>query len=147
MLTLVNEGTDVRRPEGIDERRHLLLPMSDIILAAEGHVLPAEDDVKQILRFVRAWDRAEPLVIHCFAGVSRSTAAAFIAACVLREDRCEFEIARELRARSLTATPNKLLVEIADRLLGRQGRMVEAVEAIGRGEECFEAEPFVIDLS
>jgi predicted protein tyrosine phosphatase len=147
LLTLINDGTQVGRPDAIDQHRHLFVAMSDIVLAEDGHILPAEQHVEAILAFVRQWDRSEPIVIHCFAGVSRSTAAAYIAACALSESRCELEIARELRARSPTATPNRLLVEIADRLLGRDGRMIEAVAAIGRGEECFEAKPFALELA
>lgn len=147
MVTLINDGTAVERPTEIEESRHLFVTMSDIILASEGHILPAETHVATLLDFVKQWDRAEPMVIHCFAGVSRSTAAAYITACALCEDRCEFEIAKELRSRSVTATPNRLLVEIADRMLGREGRMVEAIDAIGRGEDCFEGHPFAIDLA
>ncbi len=147
LVTLINSGTEVPRPREIAEGRHLFVAMSDIVLAEDGHILPGESHVADLLDFVRRWDRNQPLVIHCYAGVSRSTAAAYIAACALREDRCEYDIARELRARSPTATPNRLLVEIADRLLERDGRMVEAVAAIGRGAECFEGVPFALDLA
>ena len=146
MLTLINEGTDVSRPNEIEASRHLFLPMSDIVMAADGHILPAEAHVEQILAFVQAWDRTQPLVIHCYAGVSRSTAAAFIAACALAPKRSEHEIARALRERSPTATPNAMLVQIADRMLGRDGRMIEAVASIGRGQECLEGVPFALDL-
>jgi predicted protein tyrosine phosphatase len=146
MVTLINDGTHVPRPRAIDQNRHLFVAMSDIVLAEDGHILPAELHVEALLEFVRGWDRSEPILIHCYAGVSRSTAAAYIAACALCEERCEFEIARELRAKSPTATPNRLLIQIADRLLRRDGRMIEAVASIGRGEECFEATPFALDV-
>ncbi len=100
-----------------------------------------------MLAFVRAWDRAEPMVIHCFAGVSRSTAAAFIAACALKPERDEFAIARAIREASPTATPNARLVALADEALGRKGRMNDAIVRIGRGEECFEGTPFVLELA
>lgn len=146
LLTLINEGTPVPRPREIDEASHLFVAMSDIVMAEDGHVLPAQAHVEQMLEFVRRWDGEHPLVIHCFAGVSRSTAAAFITACALDENRAELDIAHDLRRRSPTATPNRLMIEIADRLLGRNGRMVEAVKAIGRGRDCYEGEPFAIDL-
>ena len=60
------------------------------------------------------------MLIHCFAGVSRSTAAAFIAACALAPNRDEATIARALRAASPTATPNARLVALADAALGRR---------------------------
>ncbi len=73
-------------------------------------------------------------------------AAAFIGACTLAPHRKEAEIAEALRAASPTASPNLLIVEHADRLLGREGRMVEAVRAIGRGAECMEGVPFAVEL-
>jgi predicted protein tyrosine phosphatase len=85
-------------------------------------------------------------VIHCFAGVSRSTAAAYVAACALKPDGDEFAIAKALRAASPTASPNSRLVALADDALGRRGRMSEAIAAIGRGEACFEGTPFTLEL-
>lgn len=146
MVTLINKGTEVTRPREIAESRHLFVAMSDIVLEIEGEILPADNHVETMLDFVRRWDRTDPMVIHCFAGVSRSTAAAFIAACALDENRPEREIAAEIRTRSPTATPNRLMVQIADRLLGRDGRMVAAVDAIGRGRDCYEGEPFALDI-
>jgi predicted protein tyrosine phosphatase len=99
------------------------------------------------LRFVHSWDRAAPMLIHCFAGVSRSTAAAYIAACALAPERDELEIARALRAASPTASPNAHLVALADDALGRGGRMKKAIAEIGRGEECSEGVPFTLELN
>jgi predicted protein tyrosine phosphatase len=79
--------------------------------------------------------------------VSRSTAAAFIAACALAPERDELVIARAIRAASPTATPNGRLVALADEALGRKGRMISAIETIGRGEDCFEGTPFVLELA
>jgi predicted protein tyrosine phosphatase len=87
------------------------------------------------------------MVIHCYAGVSRSTAAAFIAACALAPNRDEFVVARTLRAASPTATPNARMVALADLALGRNGRMNEAIAEIGRGETCFEGTPFTLELA
>ena len=147
MVTLISAGTEVVRPREIEETRHLYVAMSDIVLAMDGEILPDDSHVAEVVAFVRQWDRSAPLVIHCYAGVSRSTAAAFIAACVIDETRSELGIAREIRARSPTATPNALMVKIADRLLERDGRMVEAVRSIGRGADCCEGVPFSLDLA
>jgi predicted protein tyrosine phosphatase len=59
----------------------------------------------------------------------------------------EFEIARKWRYLSPSATPNKRLVERADALLSRQGRMVRATESIGRGADCFEGEVFGMETA
>ncbi len=55
-------------------------------------------------------------------------------------------IAQALRRASPTATPNIRIVSLADRLLGRDGRMVAAIETIGRGCLAEEAAPFRLDL-
>lgn len=146
VLTLLDNGTPMIRPAGVEAGNHLVLPLSDISAALEGHTLASETHVEQILSFVRRWDQASPLLIHCWAGVSRSTAAAFIAACSLRPGRHEAEIAWEVRAKSPTATPNARLVAVADALLRRQGRMIEAIESIGRGADCAEGTPFALEL-
>jgi predicted protein tyrosine phosphatase len=144
ILTLLNVGTKMVRPASVEERMHLFLGMSDIIEAAEGHILPGEDHLSQLLRFVRNWDQRTPLVIHCYAGVSRSTAAAFVTACMLAPERDEQEIAQTIRRLSPTATPNRRIVALADARLDRGGRMLAAVDAIGRGAECFEGVPFAL---
>ena len=146
LVTLINVNTLVERPPVIQEHHHLFLGMSDIVEPMPGETLPGEEHVSELLAFLRSWDRAEPLLIHCYAGVSRSTAAAFIAACALEPERPEDEIAARIRALSPTATPNAMLVAIADRLLSRQGRMSAAVAKIGRGVECFEGVPFALDM-
>jgi predicted protein tyrosine phosphatase len=86
------------------------------------------------------------MVVHCYAGISRSTAAAFVSVCVLNPQRDEMKIAVALRRASPTALPNIRIVRLADSLLERDGRMVTAIEAIGRGEPAGEAEPFRLDL-
>ena len=86
------------------------------------------------------------MVVHCYAGISRSTAAAYIGLCALRPDLDEFLLAERLRRAAPSATPNARLVAAADRLLGRRGRMSEAIAAIGRGVDAFEGTPFALPL-
>lgn len=146
VLTLVGAGTVVARPATIRAECHATVGVSDIAAPVDGHVLPGEVHVGRILDFVRAWPRERPMVMHCYAGISRSTAAAFIAACALRPDRDEAAIASALRSASPSATPNRLFVAIADTMLERQGRMVAAIERIGRGADAFEGAPFHLAL-
>ena len=147
VVTLINTGFVVERPASVTADRHLFLSVSDIIEPLDGHVMPAEEHVRTLLSFVRAWDRASPLVFHCWAGVSRSTAAAYITTCTLAPDRDEAEIAAALRLASPTATPNARFVALADDILGRQGRMVAAVHSIGRGADCMEGTPFMLKIN
>jgi predicted protein tyrosine phosphatase len=146
MVTLLSPGTAVVRPSAIAPERHLNLAVSDIVDHSPGQVLPDATHIDAFLDFVRDWDRKAPMLIHCFAGVSRSTASAFIAACTLAPHRDEHEIARALRAASPTATPNARFVALADARLGRSGRMREAIASIGRGEMCFEGNPFALEI-
>lgn len=146
VVTLIKDVSLVHRPATITAENHLLLDMDDITDHIEGYVAPAEEHVGDLLRFVRAWDRAAPLVVHCYAGISRSTAGAFVTACALNPRRNEIAIARALREASATATPNIRIVTLADRMLGRQGRMVAAIEAIGPGMAAYASEPFRLEL-
>jgi predicted protein tyrosine phosphatase len=146
LVTLINADTHVPRPAGIAPDRHLFVGLSDIIETTDCHILPADAHVARLVRFMRKWDRAAPVVVHCYAGVSRSTAAAYITYCALNPKACEYETAQRLRQMSPTATPNARLVALGDELLGRNGRMIDAIRAIGRGQDCFEGTPFAFDL-
>jgi len=146
VVTLIKDITLVHRPASIVPENHLLLDMDDISEHIEGYVVPAEAHVGELLRFVRAWPRQAPLVVHCFAGISRSTAGAFVTACALGPQRDEMLIARALRDASPTATPNRRIVALADRMLGRNGRMITAIEEIGPGMAAYASEPFRLDL-
>jgi predicted protein tyrosine phosphatase len=147
IVTLINDTHLVRRPECVAEHCHLVVAVGDIVEAAEGQVLPGAEHVEELLAFVRRWGRESPLVIHCYAGISRSTAAAFVSACALAPQRSEDEVAQALRQASPTATPNRRIVAVADDILGRRGRMVDAVARIGRGRDAFEGEPFALRLA
>jgi predicted protein tyrosine phosphatase len=146
VVTLLKDTDRVQRPRSIEPANHLILGLDDISMPMDGYIAPADDHVRRLLDFVRGWDRAKPMVVHCYAGISRSTAGAYVAACALNPRRDELTIARELRRASATATPNPLIVSLADRMLGRDGRMAAAIDAIGRGEMAYEAEPFRLDL-
>ena len=100
------------------------------------------EHIERVLNFVRGWDRSAPMVVHCYAGISRSTASAFAAACMLNPHRDEIEIARQIRARSPIASPNRLIVSLADKALGREGRMLRALDEMGPGSMTVEGRPF-----
>lgn len=146
VVTLIKDVSLVRRPEGITAENHLLLDMDDITCEMDGCIPPGEAHVEKLIDFVTRWERAAPIVVHCFAGISRSTAGAFIAACALNPRREEAAIARRIRDASPTAIPNIRLVTLADAMLGRQGRMVDAVRAIGPGLSAHEGVPFRLDI-
>jgi predicted protein tyrosine phosphatase len=146
VLTVMANVEQVARPDTILPANHLKVSMDDITEELEGFVAPSEHHVAQVLAFVRGWDRGAPLVVHCYAGISRSTASAFAAACALNPQRDELTIAQSIRAASPIASPNRLIVGLADKALGREGRMLRALDAIGPGNMLTEGQPFRIDL-
>ncbi len=147
VVTLLRDVDLIVRPRSIEPDNHLIVSVDDITCPMEGYTHPCEEHLRELLDFVQEWDRSAPLVVHCYAGISRSTAAAFSAACALNPEREEAAIAQALRRASPTATPNALIVSHADRLLGREGRMIAAIETIGRGRTASEGEPFRLDVS
>ena len=146
VVSLIGDEASVERPNAIIEENHLWLRLHDISSPLDGYIVPEEEHVSDLLQFVRRWDRCAPLVVHCYAGISRSTASAFASVCALNPNRDEESIALALRRASPTATPNIRIVSLADRLLGREGRMVAAIEMIGRGIMAAEGTPFRLEL-
>jgi predicted protein tyrosine phosphatase len=146
IVTLLRMIDRVHRPECVAIDNHLILGMDDIVEPIEGYTHPGEDHVARLIEFAQRWDRKAPMVIHCYAGISRSTAGAFVAACALNPGRSETKIAQAIRDGSATATPNIRIVTLADQLLGRRGRMIGAIQAIGAGRAAIEGDPFRLDL-
>jgi predicted protein tyrosine phosphatase len=146
VLTVMANVNQVQRPESVLPANHLRVQMDDITEQMQGFVAPNDSHIVQVLDFVRGWDRNAPLVVHCYAGISRSTASAFAAACMLNPQRDEVSIARQIRAASPIASPNRLIVMLADKALGREGRMLRALDEMGPGSMTAEGRPFRVDL-
>jgi predicted protein tyrosine phosphatase len=146
IVSLIGDEARLQRPAGVAPENHLWLRFHDISSPLDGCIMPGEQHVTELLDFVREWDRKAPLVVHCYMGISRSTASAFATVCALNPRRDEASIAQALRRASPTATPNVRIVSLADRILGRDGRMIAAIETIGRGVLTAEAAPFRLDL-
>jgi predicted protein tyrosine phosphatase len=137
-------GPETPHPVYTNIDNHLKLTFNDINADAPGLVSPSEQDAKRLISFVETWNQNDPLLIHCWAGISRSTASAFAAMCISRPQQDEMEIAQELRKASPSATPNRLITRQVDQILGRQGRMIAAVESIGRGANAYEGAAFIL---
>jgi predicted protein tyrosine phosphatase len=127
--------------------RHLCLEFHDIHFPTLDRVMPAATHIDRLLRFLNRWDPKDTLLIHCRAGIGRSTAAAFIAACYHNPKVDEQQIAAELTKASPNARPNKAFIRIADNAMTRKGRMLAAMENALRNAsfiDVSEAEPFQI---
>ena len=132
LVSLLSPEHMIETPAGFPVHRHLKLGVNDIVDPAAGTAPPGRAHIDALLEFSRGWDTRQPLLIHCWAGISRSMASAFTILCDrLGEDR-EIEIARAIRKRAPHAQPNRLLVHHADEALGRGGKMVAALNTMGQ---------------
>jgi predicted protein tyrosine phosphatase len=137
VVSLLDPGTPFPVVKEVGQR-HLRVEVHDIEEEMEGLDACCDARIKRVLEFVGGWDRAQPILIHCYAGLSRSTATAFITACVQNPKADEEAIAMALREASQHAAPNRRFIALADAELGRGGRMSRAIDRIGRGANWFE---------
>jgi predicted protein tyrosine phosphatase len=144
LVTLANSSVVVETPRQVIAGRHLRLVMNDICEPQLGLTSPQLRHIEDFVDFVVGWDQKAPLLIHCLAGISRSTAGCLIALCALNPHVAEADIARRLRAASATAMPNRLLVSLADEHLSRGGRLLAALDVMGPGQLQSEGIPFAM---
>lgn len=133
MVTLLSPEHMIETPAGVETAQHLRLSVNDVSDVIGSEMPPADYHVRQLIAFGRAWTAEAPMLIHCWAGVSRSMAAAYTLLCDRFDPGTERDIARALRYRAPHAWPNSLMVRLADDALEREGRMVQAINDIGRG--------------
>ena len=113
-------------PAGYSNVSHKLrLLFGDTETAEHG---ATESDVRCLIELAKElYGSAGKVLIHCEAGVSRSSAAGLILYTSLLGPGSEREaMERVLRQRPI-AKPNRRMVEIADHLLGRGGRLIEVL--------------------
>ncbi len=126
--------------EGFDPHFRATFRFNDAIEPEPGVVLPEKADVEKILAFGRrdAGDERH-LLIHCHAGISRSTAAMLMILAQAHPDETEDAVVGRLLKIRPQAWPNSRMVAFADEVLGREGRLIAAVTRIYVGR--LEAEP------
>jgi predicted protein tyrosine phosphatase len=143
VLSLISPDADA--PE-IRSAHHLVLRFNDISAPRDGLTAASLGDVESLIAFARSWHGTAPLLAHCWAGISRSTATAYIIACLHHAPGSEQSLAQTLRRIAPQATPNPLMIALADRILQRGGRMSQAIAEIGRGREAACGELFVLEV-
>ncbi len=88
---------------------------------------PDRNHVYRILLFSQGFTLEDRILIHCRAGISRSTAIACAIACQhlpLGEEKQAVEQIRSIRSLMM---PNFLIIRLADEILQRQGKLIAAV--------------------
>jgi predicted protein tyrosine phosphatase len=118
------------------EHRRTVLRFHDIIDPTPGQVLPQREDVEFILSFIDDLVAEEGrsadahVLIHCHAGISRSTAAMAMLLAKTYPQEDEASIVERLHAIREKAWPNARMIAFADEILGRGGRLSEAVRGL-----------------
>ncbi len=97
MITLLDPDSMIETPRELHPERHLKLGVNDIAEPAEGLIHPTAETVEAILKFGATWEPLDPMLVHCWAGISRSSATAFILACERNPETSERLIAEHLR--------------------------------------------------
>lgn len=127
IITLLSPAFMIETPEGFPPERHLRVSVSDVIEIQDGKVVPSGVHIAEIMDFARSWDGSAPMLVHCWAGVSRSMATAFTILCDRLGSGQEAAIAKYIRALAPHANPNRLIVRLGDAYLARNGAMIVAV--------------------
>lgn len=118
------------------EHAKLELRFHDVIEETPGYVAPQPEHVAQLLAFGRDL-LAEPpadahLLVHCHAGISRSTASMALILAEGLPDRSGREILEQVLHIRAKAWPNLRLIEMGDAMLGRNGDLIAAAHDVYR---------------
>lgn len=136
-VTHVLSILDPGHPEPADfaaygPHKRLTLRFDDIISLDQGTVLPERHHIEALLEFGKGLaasigDPLEHLLVHCHAGISRSTASMAILLAEARPEADEDSIFAHIRDIRAQAWPNSRMIGMADDLLGRDGRLLAAL--------------------
>lgn len=127
VISLLSEEEEAPNFPGVAPENRLLLHV-DRESCAESIKCAARERASAVIDFLKGWDGKGDILIHCNRGVSRSTAAAYIILCMMNPAADEAALMRTLRKAAPHADPCPLLVNYADDLLGRDGRMSDALD-------------------
>ncbi len=131
LISLVSPDEQPPTPIGFPAERHHRVPIHDISEPLDGHILPQPEHIEGLITVIEEWrGNGAPILVHCVAGISRSMAAALIAL-VQKAPGREMEAAERLRRNAPHAWPNRRMIALADELLGCDGRLIAAREAMG----------------
>ncbi len=108
-----------------------VLRFHDAIEGLPGQILPQRAHVEEILSFgaglkAAAEGAGAHLLVHCHAGISRSTAAMTTLLAQLSPERSADDILQHVVDIRAKAWPNLRMIESADDLLNRKGTLVAA---------------------
>jgi predicted protein tyrosine phosphatase len=122
-LVSIGDGDDPL-PKGYENAARKVRWLIADVLTEEG---ATEDDIRRIVDLAEQL-RSErgTLLIHCEAGISRSTATALIMYACWLGHGSEDEAMQRVIAQRPFSSPNRRMVALADKLLALDGRLLEA---------------------
>ncbi|MCY3623371.1 MAG: protein tyrosine phosphatase [Gammaproteobacteria bacterium] len=129
LVSIIQPNAQPPTPPEVKPARHYRCPVDDIVEPRPGEVMPQADHIENLITFLRTWDGETPLLTHCHAGISRSSAVALIAH-VLQTGNPATSV-KALRKASSYASPNRRIVALADSIMGFDGALVAARENMG----------------
>ena len=100
------------------------------VASTAGDYVPTRDDVRGLLEFTGSLGAGDHLLVHCAAGISRSTAVAFAALCQQAGPGLEEKCLAALQRIRPSARPNRLIAQLADEVLGRGGKIADRAFAL-----------------
>jgi predicted protein tyrosine phosphatase len=129
VLSILDPGWPAPEFGSYGEHARLELRFNDVIEADAPGEPPSPRHVAQVLEFGGGLRDGDHLLVHCHAGVSRSTAAMTLILAKARPDRPASEAMAEVVRIRKQAWPNLRMIELGDRMLGRNGELVAAAHA------------------
>lgn len=112
---------------------HELIRFDDIVAEYPGFEACTQQHIERVLQFgERAHKKSDGhVLVHCHAGISRSTAAAAILMAQFAPGEEEAAFLKLLQLRK-HGWPNTRMVEFADQLLKRDGALIRGLDAYRR---------------
>ncbi len=145
LVSLIENPDAVSTPSYIDTNNHLRLSFHDIEYEIPG-TSPSLTDIEKIIEFALRWNGSrEPILVHCIAGVSRSSAAGLIIASV-RQPGKEDKLTWLLKQQAPYCHPNRLMIKLADQALFLRGKLTDAVSNMGEPDETVRPHPFILNV-
>lgn len=141
LISVIDPGFAPKTPHNV--KNHLKLGFDDIIEikkdnlihrkkgkitksnSLDNQILPNKKHIDEIIDFVESWDQKNPMVIHCWCGISRSMATATFILCKINPYNIESNI-KYMRSLAPHANPNKLMLSLFESNLGADGKISEA---------------------
>ena len=130
IISLLDDGSEFEVGDNLFEDYHphqrLLLKFDDVSYPNQYYVAPTHEDVETILEFAKSIGETDRVLVHCVAGVSRSTAAASLLLLQAYPEMTAHEVFEEVVRIRPIAIPNFLILQHGGRILDRFDEIIEA---------------------